>query len=220
MLRKWRMVPRHNISTILVESVFGGILWGKEFSHVPTTVVGTVPGGPFLMSRMAPRTPQEPPKGGRFDSPSLWNPSPTDQGRGTAVPLPWNPPWVVLFRAVGPAPALRSGGWARRTPRPLQSKAERSSCFRRTATGSFQRGATAVAPLWSFKGESEGGNRNPPSGFLRGGGGILCRKECPQKALPAAAGKWKQVQTVNFFPKDSPPQIFCYQSIVNFTPIN
>ena len=88
LLRKWRMVPRHNISTILVESVFGGILWGKEFSQGPTTVVGTVPGGPFLMSRMAPRTPQEPPKGGRFDSPSLWNPSPTDQGRGTAVPLP------------------------------------------------------------------------------------------------------------------------------------
>ena len=182
MLRKWRMVPRHNISTILVESVFGGILWGKEFSHVPTTVVGTVPGGPFLMSRMAPRTPQEPPKGGRFDSPSLWNPSPTDQGRGTAVPLPWNPRQVVLSQTLGPAPALRSGGRARRTPRPLQSKAEGSSFDVRMAPGGFPKGrGRSPCPLVVLRGSPRGEIEIPPRGFFGGLGGILCRKECPQR---------------------------------------
>ena len=68
LLRKWRMVPRHNISTILVESVFGGILWGKE----------------------CPQTPEETPKGA-FDFP-LGLSLETTKGQGLR-PLPFgNPP--------------------------------------------------------------------------------------------------------------------------------
>ena len=185
MLRKWRMVPRHNISTILVESVFGGILWGKEFSHVPTTVVGTVPGGPFLMSRMAPRTPQEPPKGGRFDSPSLWNPSPTDQGRGTAVPLPWTLPGSSYFGLLARPPHFVA---AAGHDEPLGRYKVRPRGL--LVSGEQLRGVSKEGPpQWPFFGRLRGSPRGeieiPPRGFFGGVGAFFAAKNAPKRpSLP------------------------------------
>ena len=157
----------------------------KEFSHVPTTAVEMTPGGPFLMSRMAPRTPQEPPGGESFDSLSPWTPILNDQGRGAAAPLPWNPPQVVLFRAIGPAPALRSGGRAQRTPRPLRSKAEGSSCFRRTVPGGFPKGrGRSPCPLVVSRGSLRGEIEIPPQGFFGGLGAFFAAKNAPKRPSP------------------------------------
>ena len=144
-------------------------LWGPSF-----------PGG-----KDAPQAPTKDPRGREFRLSLPLDPhSHRPRRGGLRSPSPWNPPQVVLLSAIGPAPALRSGGRARQTPRPLQSKAEGSSCLRRTAWVGFQRVGAAAPALWSFQGRVRGGNRNPPSGFLRGFGGILCPKECLQKTSP------------------------------------
>ncbi len=142
------------------------------------------------MSRMAPQTPQEPPKGGRFDSPSLWNPSPTDQRRGPAGPLSLEPsPGCPI---IGKKAARLHFVAAGRHSEPLGRYEVRPRGLLLTLGWprvGFQRVGAAAPALWSFKGESEGGNRNPPSGFLRGFGGILCLQRMPPKVLTFAKVK-------------------------------
>lgn len=150
-------------------------------------------GGLSLRARIAPHAPQEPPGEGRFDSPFPWPPSPTDQGRGPAGPLTLEPsPGSSVWerrpeartsqRASGHVPPagayyapLHFAGLPfvgadiiRLVLRPrarglLRSKGRRLAFFFRTALGCFQRGGTAVPPLWSFQGGCpEGGKSKSP----------------------------------------------------------
>ena len=148
------------------------------------------------MSRMAPQTPQEPPTGGRFDSPSLWNPSPTDQRRGPAGPLSLEPsPGCPI---IGKKAARLHFVAAGRHSEPLGRYEVRPRGLLLTLGWprvGFQRVGAAAPALWSFKGESEGGNRNPPSEFLRGFGGILCPKECPQGSFATVANIVRYIKT-------------------------
>ena len=108
-----------------------------------------------------------------------------DQRVGAVAPTLWKPTRVVLFQTISPAPALRSGGRARRTPRPLQSKAEGSSLclphpyvppgchdvqsggfltYGRTAWGGFQgEGGRSPPPLVGGRGVPRGGRIETPS---------------------------------------------------------
>lgn len=59
--------------------------------ELASTVEGTPGGHLFRMEKTPPGPPEKMPGGGRFDSPSPWTPTPTDQGRGAAAPLALEP---------------------------------------------------------------------------------------------------------------------------------
>ena len=99
-------------------------------------------GGLFLASRIAPRTPQESPERGRFDSPSLWTLSPNDQRGTTAVAPLWKLPIAVLFQASGLRTALCSGASGT-----CAGTAPAFSLCRSDSLGGFPKGCIQKAPF-------------------------------------------------------------------------
>ena len=69
--------------------------WEEVSAIMAEELASTVEGAPgghlFRMEKTPPGPPEKMPGGGRFDSPSPWTPTPTDQGRGSADPLALEP---------------------------------------------------------------------------------------------------------------------------------
>ena len=146
--------------------------------------------------------------------PPLGTPPPPTKGGGLLAPSPWNPPQAVLLKVIGPAPALRSGGRAKRTLPALHSAPGGSFCFRRTTPGCFQRGDVATSPLWSVGGGLGERIETLPQGFLQGAWGTFFGlQRMSPKVFPAtAAGNLphKRMALRNCSAKDWQKQISQY----------
>ena len=164
-------------------------MWGyslrpKKSHCIPSKVLRTTPGGPFLSVKNGPPDPPRTTKGRAFRLALPLESLPHRPKEGACgPPLLGTLPRLSYHREESRPAALRSSWAAQRTPRPLRSKAEGSSFDVRMAPGGFPKGrGRSPCPLVVLRGRPRGEIEIPPRGFFGGLGAFFAFKECPQKS--------------------------------------